>query len=437
MAQEPTNPFILRKKFPDVKSILRGGLAATEGYQDYWFVLDASTLLAPYGVEKNSIDKIRGIYTKLLASNQLYVPTHALLEFAENRTSKVSDIFTLIDKALALLPGWQGIDYPILHDLSSFKKLLEFKASFDSNKNQYKELLQDLKDEVINWNWQDPISKMYAEIFKDEIFIDTPDTEEVLLKELESRSENNIPPGFKDKGKSENSAGDFIIWRSILALGKAQNKDIVFVTNDAKADWFAQGNKKAIVTRFELVDEYYRETSGKRFACMSFSSFLEIQGAEQAVVNEVEDAAKRDAVKAELIQMPSSVQEQKTRFLTVVDMHHPLALLSRIPGHIRLFLRGDSKDEYYFLGKQIRKLINNYLTAYNQDKQSIPIELSILMDAVGEILGQMIQASDTIEYEAYRQKRSTQAQQTSLKHLCELFLDIYSDISSKGLYATL
>ncbi|WP_412056112.1 PIN-like domain-containing protein, partial [Bacillus inaquosorum] len=61
-------------------------------------------------------------------------------------------------------------------------------------------------------------------------------TEQDLEKEAKERFKLKIPPGFKDSSKEENSAGDFIVWSSILQL----KSNVVFVSGDKKPEWVYQ-----------------------------------------------------------------------------------------------------------------------------------------------------------------------------------------------------
>lgn len=53
--------------------------------------------------------------------------------------------------------------------------------------------------------------------------------------EFAHRIEGKIPPGYDDQGKGENSFGDFIFWREVLA--HAGSSPVVILTNDGKTDW--------------------------------------------------------------------------------------------------------------------------------------------------------------------------------------------------------
>jgi hypothetical protein len=44
---------------------------------------------------------------------------------------------------------------------------------------------------------------------------------------MQWRTDNQVPPGYKDASKDDKGIGDFLIWKSILDLGKKKNRDLV------------------------------------------------------------------------------------------------------------------------------------------------------------------------------------------------------------------
>ncbi len=91
-----------------------------------------------------------------------------------------------------------------------------------------------------------------------------------LIKEY-----NNTPtaPGHKDrKKKNSNAHGDYFIWKQIIKQAQESSKDIIFVTNDIKEDWFS--NKELHIPRQELLEEFFTETN-RRIIIISLTSFLE------------------------------------------------------------------------------------------------------------------------------------------------------------------
>ena len=281
MSEEKKIPFILNRVFPNTNIILRREeKSIDEILKSAIFVLDTNSLLAPFQTGKDDIEKIRKTYEKLISENRLFIPEHVLREFAKNRSIKISELYSSIESYLSNPPTLKSFDYPILGELESYRALKEISISILDGIKQYKKHLTELKDGITRWNWSDPVTSMYSKTFPETSIIKITIEETELLKEYTDRLEHDIPPGNKDKSKSTNAIGDFIIWKTIIDLGKREKKDIVFISNDEKNDWVLKGNQNSISTKYELVHEYYEETNGHNFLCMNFSRFMETQGLE-------------------------------------------------------------------------------------------------------------------------------------------------------------
>lgn len=82
-----------------------------------------------------------------------------------------------------------------------------------------------------------------------------------ICSEGEKRYKDSIPPGFKDtKGKDGiRKYSDLIIWKEILRYAASQRKNIIFVTDDAKADWWTiNGERKEFLP--QLLQEFDKKT---------------------------------------------------------------------------------------------------------------------------------------------------------------------------------
>jgi len=84
--------------------------------------------------------------------------------------------------------------------------------------------------------------------------------------------------------------GNFLVWKSLLALGATQKKDLVFVTGEEKADWFVRVNGAGAYPRPELVAEYRKHSHGKSLRLIEFHEILREMDVSQEVVLEVEKA---------------------------------------------------------------------------------------------------------------------------------------------------
>jgi hypothetical protein len=105
----------------------------------------------------------------------------------------------------------------------------------------------------------------------------SPTQEEIYnwCDEGEKRYKDTIPPGFKD-AKSKDGVrkySDLILWKEILKYAKTQKKDIVFVTDDVKADWWHVGDDGNRYFHPKLIEEFNRTgQSITPMICMEFLS---------------------------------------------------------------------------------------------------------------------------------------------------------------------
>jgi hypothetical protein len=103
------------------------------------------------------------------------------------------------------------------------------------------------------------------------------------------RYKRNVPPGYRDKSKRGDGDpyGDLIIWLEIIEYAKKNKKDIVFVTDDKKNDWydsssydFGENINKHIKPKYprpknELLFEFSKKTK-KNILIFTFDEFNEI-----------------------------------------------------------------------------------------------------------------------------------------------------------------
>lgn len=87
---------------------------------------------------------------------------------------------------------------------------------------------------------------------------------EKIYKEGERRYSTQVPPGYCDaKNKKEKGNrslyGDLIVWKQIMHYSKEQKRNVIFVTDDHKPDWWdkVEGNH---TPRKELIKEFVNAT---------------------------------------------------------------------------------------------------------------------------------------------------------------------------------
>lgn len=106
-----------------------------------------------------------------------------------------------------------------------------------------------------------------------------PERLTALKKEGEDRYARKVPPGYKDARKDGDGDkfGDLIIWRDIIDKAKAEERPVIFISDDVKEDWWWLHRGRKLGPRPELVEEF-SAGSGQDFHIYEFMNFLRVAG---------------------------------------------------------------------------------------------------------------------------------------------------------------
>lgn len=282
--------------------------------QDGLIVFDTSALLALYYF---SDEARKNIYNIVLDNfkDRLWIPGQVFFEFSKNRekvSKKPLDSYRMLNDS-----GCRGDGNYIgkINDLSKqigSKQLVDIKGQIETLKertknkkshpyieqNQFDQLDLSLKGFEKNYKkFLSDIQKFtcsFNAIVDEKIAImskKADDVEEQIVKyftigeelsfsemmsivetEGKNRYEEEIPPGYKDSSSKAGlqKYGDLFIWKQILAHTMECQKDMLFVTNDVKEDWW---DEQLSAPRFELLKEY-NSITGKRFWSCEMDTFL-------------------------------------------------------------------------------------------------------------------------------------------------------------------
>lgn len=254
-------------------------------YAEIWntalFVFDTNVLLNLYRYQERTRDELFDTLDKL--SDRVWVPHHVALEFQRNRLAVIaeqnrrfSDISKVIENSRSeLTSGINRLQLSKRHALIDPEPLLN---GFKELTDRFLVTLDDLRKGQQELTGPDPIKDRLETLFDKKVGPAFLTQEEVdkKQKEAEFRYKNNIPPGYKDDGKDKNGPdefsyngivykrkyGDFLAWSQVLE--HAENigaKTVIFVTDDAKEDWWYQvdmDGPKTVGPRAELVEEAKR-----------------------------------------------------------------------------------------------------------------------------------------------------------------------------------
>lgn len=219
----------------------------------YLIVLDTNVLLNVYRYSPQftefALDCIQSIrkWIVLPSTVRLEYGRHCRSEFskmerrimnAEENTQK--QIGLAQKKVLASCNNFERLCFPDVPELkeaiaNGFNTLVEGVTDFFEQRRGLqlishawagKDLLMDFVSEL------DDAGKIMPALSQETLY--------QWCEEGEKRYKKEIPPGFKDEKDKDGirKYSDFILWKETLQYAKSNKKNIIFVTDDTKADWW-------------------------------------------------------------------------------------------------------------------------------------------------------------------------------------------------------
>lgn len=284
--------FYLKKVFPEADKIFEFKYKDFDNIKDGCiYIFDTNVLFVPFLISKKGLKDYKKIFKHLKSNDRLFIPARVAREFAKNRGENIKSIFRKLQEARDRLNkgGFDLSSLPILEEEPNYKRIKEIEAEVNKYKEEYREKIDELANYIKKWNWNDPVSLFYNELWDKEMIIDVKKDESELQNDLDFRFEHQIAPGFKDSKKIDKGIGDLIIWQTILEIAKDKQKDVVFVTNEEKNDWFYNEYNTTLYPKFELFDEFRRYTGGKSICIVNFEKFLISQNASEDTIKELQE----------------------------------------------------------------------------------------------------------------------------------------------------
>jgi len=272
-----------------------------EDYKTLWknaiFIFDTNILLNLYRYQSSTRDELLKVIEQV--KERIWIPNHVALEFQRNRLFVIAEqhkryreVQNIVSSSLS---GMQSeldkLQLKKRHSHINPDKLVE---SMQKIKEEYFEELNKLEEQSISLSTEDKILERLDAIFLDKVgkaFEKQEDIDE-LFKEGEERFKKQIPPGYKDSKKDDKKLddftfnglaykrkfGDLIIWKQIIKNAEEEElKDIIFITDDAKSDWWLKidsNGQKTIGVRPELINEITNNSKVERFHVYNTESFL-------------------------------------------------------------------------------------------------------------------------------------------------------------------
>ncbi|MGO4957158.1 PIN-like domain-containing protein [Luteococcus sp. Sow4_B9] len=228
-------------------------------------VLDTNILLQVYRQSPMGREQLLGVLKRF--DDRLWIPGHVAYEFSKNRAVVIDSrkshgtaIREIIESSERLLlkalsdhfaGGQQGRDG--IPDYAS-----AVKDAFDHLRPFVKSQVDSIS---VTLN-SDPILTELDELLDGKVGAEVSSEELAALQEkFFIRAAEEIPPGWKDKDKTENPAGDYIIWVQMMEKARESQRGILYVTLDVKDDQYLKlKSGKLSGPQPSLVREFQRET---------------------------------------------------------------------------------------------------------------------------------------------------------------------------------
>lgn len=255
-------------------------------YKEIWdkalFVFDTNLLLNLYRYTTDTRDIILDVMNKV--SDRIWIPYQVGLEYFNNRIKVINEVSN----------GYDAIKKFIINYKNGFEKYLNDNYNHhpyinrDMLKERYSNIIKPINDLLDEWKRKDPkyqdddvIWKKLTDLFDGKVGEDfSSENLYKLYKEGEIRYAHQVPPGYMDlpqkKDQGERALyGDLIVWKQTIEKAKESNRNVIFVTDDKKNDWFeAKVKGKRSGPRKELLREFSKESDGQKILIYNQESFL-------------------------------------------------------------------------------------------------------------------------------------------------------------------
>ena len=221
------------------------------------FSFDASVLLNLYGYT----DKTREALVHLAEdyAERLRLPYQFGLEYVRNRRN-------VIQKQISKYKNVEDRLEEIRKEILSTR---DHPYLSDGGMSAYEGIQQELnssRSAIANLLESDPHEEKILRLFEERVGR-CPSAEELSRMEAaaQQRYDKKIPPGYMDlKEKGPTGAfGDYIGWRQLMDIAKAEGRGFIFVVDDLKQDWW--WDLERTLPRPELLTEFLSETQHEMY----------------------------------------------------------------------------------------------------------------------------------------------------------------------------
>lgn len=295
----------MKKLFKETKYDWRA--VSEKVWQDGIIVFDTNVLLNLYRYNKEARNEL----IKLMKSyqNRLWMPYQVGLEFMANCETVKAWIHKGFTELVGQVDKCKNDFFKFYDDNYAKHKHIhrkELEKLFDQQLQPIKDKLKEWEKALPDYEKKDVVKNRIMDLYDNRVGDDYNYDEllEIYAKG-KIRYDNKIPPGYRDntKDKWEMGArhvfGDLISWMQIMDHAKANDKDVIFVGEDLKEDWWEKEGGKLDKPRHELLEEF-RYRTGREIVFHTQKGFI--------------DASKKK-LKEETLKEVERVREENMRMI--------------------------------------------------------------------------------------------------------------------------
>lgn len=256
---------------------------STEQIEKIWkgdslVVFDTNILLNLYCYTSETCKEFFDVMS--FYKDRLWIPYQVAWEYHQNRVNKIGEYASEYSKIVDLITkNAKSIIGEIQkHEGRTRISLVKIEEKIQKCYDAICKELEKEKKECPDYLDNDTILEEVTTFYTNKVGDDfSPDELKKICEEGKKRYENKTPPGYYDEANKKNNNerslyGDLILWMQIIKECGEKKKDVIFVTNDKKGDWWLIKDGKTLGARPELLKEFHRLTgqqiilyNGERF----------------------------------------------------------------------------------------------------------------------------------------------------------------------------
>lgn len=235
-------------------------------WKDALIVFDTCSILNLYRYSESTRKQYLSVMKQV--KDRLWLPYQVGQEFFKNRLTTIISIGLSYDEIKRKLDDQFNEVKKSINDKFKFHED-DIKSLIDEIEKGFakiKDAVDESKKSRIPFTTKDdPVLDEIKNIYKNKVGGNYTLAEiDKISKEGEERYKNEIPPGYCDRNKDDvkkNKFGDLILWKQIMDKSLSDKKNVIFITDDAKEDWWLKVHGRTISPRKELYSEFLSETS--------------------------------------------------------------------------------------------------------------------------------------------------------------------------------